>query len=66
VRSVAERVAGKAAVVKINTQDNPTLAARFAVRGIPVMMLLRGGRMVDKLAGTQTAEAILTWFHRHS
>jgi len=61
---VAERVAGKAVVIQINTRDNPTLAARFAVSGIPVMMLLRGGKAIDKLAGAQTAEAVLAWFHR--
>jgi len=66
VRTVAERVAGKAAVVQINTQDNQALAARFAVRSIPVIMLLRGGRVISQLAGTQSVEAVLAWFHRKS
>jgi len=66
VRSVADKVAGKAAVVQINTQDNPALAARFGVRGIPVTMLLQSGRVVDKLSGAQSVEAILAWFHRNN
>jgi len=65
VRTVAERVAGRAAVVQINTEDNPALAQRFGVRSIPVFMLLKGGRVVDQLAGAQTAEAVLAWFDRH-
>jgi len=65
VRTVAEKLAGKAAVLQINTQDNPNLAARFGVRGIPLMILLRDGRNVAQLAGAQTAEAVVTWFHRH-
>jgi len=64
VRTFAERVAGKAAVVQINTQDNPVLGTRFAVRGIPVIMLLRSGKVVSQLAGAQTSEALLDWFHR--
>jgi len=64
VRTVAERVAGEAAVVQINTQDNPALATRFGVRGIPVIMLLRGGKVVGQLAGAQTVAAVLAWFHR--
>jgi thioredoxin 2 len=64
VRTVAERVAGKAAVVQINSQDNPVLGTRFAVRGIPVIMLLRSGKVVAQLSGAQTAEALLDWFHR--
>lgn len=52
-------------MVQINTQDNPALASRFAVRGIPVIMLLQGGRTVDQLAGAHSAEAVLAWFHQH-
>jgi thioredoxin 2 len=62
VRTVAERVAGRAAVVQVNTQDNQALATRFGVRGIPVIKLLRGGRVVAELAGAQTVEAVLAWF----
>lgn len=61
---MAEQLAGKAAVVQVNTQDNPTLAGRFGVRGIPVVMCLRNGRVVDQLAGAQTADAVLAWFRR--
>jgi len=64
VRTVAERVAGKAAVVQVNTSDNPALAARFAVRSIPVIKLLRDGRVIAELAGAQPVEAILAWFQR--
>jgi thioredoxin 2 len=64
VRKVAELLAGKAAVVQVNTQENPHLAERFGVRGIPVVHLLRNGRVVDQLAGAQTAEAVLAWFKR--
>jgi thioredoxin 2 len=53
-------------VVQINSDENQSLAARFAVRGIPVMLLLRNGREVARLAGAQTAEAILSWFQRLS
>jgi thioredoxin-like negative regulator of GroEL len=61
---VAQRLAGRCAVVQVNTQENPGLAARFGVRGIPVTMLLRGGKVVDQLAGAQSAEALAAWFNR--
>jgi len=66
VRTVAEKLAGRAAVVQINTQDNPALASRFNVRGIPVTMLLRNGRVVDQLAGARSAEEMLAWFRQHA
>jgi len=50
--------------VQINTGENQSLAARFGVRGIPVIMLLRRGRVIDQLAGAQTVEAVLAWFRR--
>jgi len=64
VRKVAETLAGKAAVVVVNTEKNPGLAGRFGVRGIPALLLLIKGAVVDQMAGAQTAEAIFSWFRR--
>jgi thioredoxin 2 len=61
---VAELLAGKAAVAQVNTQENPRLAGKFNVRGIPAVYLLKNGRVVDQLAGAQSAEAVLAWFKR--
>jgi len=57
-------LAGRAAVVQVDSEANPGLAARFAVTGIPVVQLLRKGKIVDRLSGAQPAEAIVTWFRR--
>lgn len=66
IQKVAEKMAGKAAVVQINSQENPALAARFGVRGIPVIMLLKNGRIIDQLAGAQSVEAVLGWVSKHA
>ena len=55
-------LAGDAAVIEINVDHNPGLAARFAVRGVPVIHLLRGGKTVDQLAGAHPADSIVAWF----
>jgi len=65
VRNTAEKLAGKAAVIQINTEENPALASRYGVRGIPVTMLLKGGRVIDQLAGNQSVEALLAWFYHN-
>jgi thioredoxin 2 len=65
VRKVAELLAGDAAVVQINTQENPSLAQRFGVSSIPVLVLLRQGKVADRLPGAQSSEAIISWFRRH-
>jgi len=64
VRTLAEKLAGQAAIVQVNTQDNPNLAARFGIRGIPALVLLKQGRVIDQLAGAQTLDAVLAWFRR--
>jgi thioredoxin 2 len=62
---VAKILAGSAAVVQINTQENPTLASRFGVHGIPVTKLLRNGRVVDQLTGARSIEEMLSWYRQH-
>lgn len=62
---MAESLAGCAAVVQVNTQENPKIGARFGVRGIPAIYLLRQGQVVDQLSGAQPPEAIIAWFRRH-
>jgi thioredoxin 2 len=64
VRKAAELLAGSAAVIQINTEQNPRLAARFSVRGIPVLHLLHKGVSLDQLPGAQSADAIVAWFRR--
>jgi len=64
VRTLAERLAGKTAVVQVNTQENPSLAARFGVNGIPVTKLLLKGKAVASLPGSQPVENIISWFQR--
>lgn len=68
VRTVAQRLAGQAAVVQVNTEESPSLARRFGVSGIPVTLLLQRGEVVDRLSGAQPAEQVLAWFarRRHS
>ena len=66
VRTVAGILAGTAAVVQVNTQENPELAGRFGVRSIPALFLLRMGKVVDQLSGTQSSEAIVAWFRRYT
>ena len=65
VRKVAELLAGTAVVVQVNSQENPVLAGRFGVRGIPALFLLQEGRIVDELSGSRSSEAIVAWFRRH-
>jgi thioredoxin 2 len=43
--------AGRLKVVKVNVDENPALAARFDARSIPTLVVLKGGRVVDRIVG---------------
>lgn len=51
VVKVAEHLAGRALVLKVNTEDEPALAARYAVRSIPYFAVFRQGELVAQQAG---------------
>jgi thioredoxin 2 len=66
VRKVAEKLAGQAAVAQVNTDENPSLGSRFGVKGIPVIMLLLKGKVIDQLSGANSVEAVMSRFqHQH-
>ena len=56
--AAAGEFAGRAAFFKVNIDEQPALAARFGVRSIPTLVLLRGGQPVDSLLGLQRPEAL--------
>jgi len=51
VARTAADMAGKAIVLKVDTEKSPQLAGRFNVRGIPNFVVLFGGRVVMQQAG---------------
>jgi len=51
VARTAQNVAGRAVVLKVDTDAHPGLAQRFDVRGIPNFVVLKGGRVVLQQAG---------------
>jgi thioredoxin-like negative regulator of GroEL len=58
-------LAGRAAVVQVNTEENQRVASRFGVTGIPVLYLLKQGKVVDSLAGAQPVDSVIAWFRRN-
>jgi thioredoxin 2 len=54
-------MAGKAVVVKVDTEAHPELAARFGVQGIPNFVVLSGGRTVFQQAGLVSHDQMEQW-----
>ena len=51
LQSLAAEYDGKIIVAKVNTDDNPEWAMKYGVRGIPTMLFVRDGKVVDTLVG---------------
>jgi thioredoxin 2 len=51
IDELAGEWAGRVKVGKLNVDENPSTAGRFGVRSIPTLLVLRGGREVDRLVG---------------
>ena len=57
----ARQLDGRALLVKVDTDANPQLAARFGIRSIPTMVLILGGREIARQSGAMPASRIVQW-----
>ena len=64
VKRVAHAMAGRALVLKVDTEKHPDLAARFQVTGIPHLVVLRGGRVSFAQSGAVSAAQMQGWLSR--
>jgi thioredoxin 1 len=51
VDEVAGEYSGRLKVVKLNVDDNPEVPARFGVRGIPNLVIIKGGQVREQIVG---------------
>jgi thioredoxin-like negative regulator of GroEL len=61
VEQAAEEFAGQVKVVKVNVDEAPEVSARFAVQGIPTLLMLRDGQPIARQVGALPAKALLSW-----
>ena len=61
VARTAAEMAGKAVVLKVDTEKDPALAGRFNVRGIPNFAVFNGSRLVMQQAGVVDHEKMKHW-----
>jgi thioredoxin 2 len=58
IDELAAELAGRVRVVKLNVDENPATAGRFDIRSIPALLVLVGGKEVDRMVGAQPKQAI--------
>ena len=66
VEKTAKDMAGKAVVIKVDTERYPELSARFNIRGIPYFAVFASGKPVVRQAGLVNHNQMETWLKNAS
>ena len=45
-------------LLKVNTEEEQSLAARYGIRSIPTLLIFKNGKLVDQIIGAQPKQAI--------
>jgi len=65
VEEVARENAGKLKVVKLNVDEYSNAAGKFNIRGIPTLLVFKGGQVADQLVGAVPKDQIVKVIQRH-
>ncbi|PVM85702.1 thioredoxin [Caulobacter endophyticus] len=61
LEQISEELADQVVVAKIDIDENQMTPSRYGVRGIPTMMLFRGGQMTSMKVGAMPKSKIVEW-----
>lgn len=61
----AARLKDRARFAKVNTEEQQSLAARFGIRSIPTLIVFKGGREADRVAGAMDQRNLIAWTQQH-
>ena len=64
VDALASEFDGRATVAKLNVDENPNVPGRFAVRGIPTLLLFKEGQLAETIVGLRAKEDIAQMIER--
>lgn len=66
IEALATDFNGRASIGKLNVDDNPRTPAQYSVRGIPTLLLFKGGQVVESVVGAQvTRDQLASMIEKH-
>jgi thioredoxin 1 len=65
VAEIAQTYTGKLKVVKLNVDENTASAGRYNIRGIPTLLIFKGGQVAEQVVGAVPREHIEKALQRH-
>jgi thioredoxin 1 len=58
IEDLSNEYAGRLKVFKLNTDEDQEIASRYQIMGIPTLMFVKDGQVVDKIVGAATKKQI--------
>ncbi len=58
IDELARAYEGKAVVGKLNADENPGVATKYSIRGLPTMLVFKRGELVDKIVGVASKQML--------
>lgn len=65
IDELAEELSGKVKIMKMNVDESPETPTKFAIRGIPTMILFKNGEKLDMKVGALPKAALKQWLETH-
>ena len=65
VDALATDYAGKVTVGKLNVDENPNVSFKFQIRGIPTLLLFKGGQVVENIVGVAGKDELKQVIDKH-
>jgi thioredoxin 1 len=65
VAEIAAEYAGKLKVVKLNVDESMNTAGKFNIRGIPTLLIFKGGQVAEQIVGAVPKEQIAKAVDQH-
>ena len=65
VDALATEFAGRAKVVKVNTDEDQDIAVKYGVGSIPTLMVFKNGEMVERVVGNRPKPELAALLNRH-
>lgn len=59
----AKRMEPRARLAKVNSDEEPALSARFNIRSIPTLIVVRGGREIARQSGAMDVNTLTRWIN---
>jgi len=64
LEEIASEMNGKITVAKLNVEENQETANKYGVRGIPTLMLFKGGEVIATKVGALPKQQIVAWIEQ--